>query len=119
MSDIAIRVENLGKLYRVGKRESYRTLRDTLAYYLGAPLRLLGSRRQRKSENPDAGWVWALRGLGFEVKRGEAVGVIGANGAGKSTLLKILSRVTEPTEGTATLRGRVGSLLLREPRHLR
>ena len=101
---ISICVENLGKLYRIGEREPYKTLRDSLArpfrkwQHLGSP------------EKPDQ-YIWALKGVSFKVSRGEVVGIIGGNGAGKSTLLKILSRITEPTEGYAEVFGRVGSLL--------
>jgi homopolymeric O-antigen transport system ATP-binding protein len=72
-----------------------------------APFRLLQTRGARLEPRT----VWALRNVSFEVRRGEVLGIIGRNGAGKSTLLKILSRITEPTEGTAEIRGRVGSLL--------
>jgi lipopolysaccharide transport system ATP-binding protein len=108
MSDIAIRVENLGKRYRLGKRERYRTLRDTLTDLVTAPFR-----RLRSGPSPDAPaeTIWALKEVSFDVKQGEVIGIIGRNGAGKSTLLKILSRITEPTEGHATIHGRVGSLL--------
>ena len=108
MSDVAIRVEGLSKLYRLGKRERYRTLRDTLVDAVAAPFRSLRSRRVSNGE-PET--IWALKDVSFEVKYGEVIGIIGRNGAGKSTLLKILSRITEPTEGEAEIRGRVGSLL--------
>lgn len=103
MSDVAIRVEGLGKLYHIGgKREGYKTFRDTVAGLFGRN----GSGRPAKTEP-----FWALKDLSFEIKKGEVVGVIGRNGAGKSTLLKVLSRITEPTEGFAEIHGRVGSLL--------
>ena len=109
-SDVAIRAERLGKLYRIGETpEKYKTLRETIAGIAAAPLRRLrsaGKPRSRADRN-----IWALRDVSFEVRRGEVVGVIGRNGAGKSTLLKILSRITEPTKGRAEIRGRVGSLL--------
>lgn len=114
MSDIAIRVENLGKQYRIGKQEKYRALRDTLTDSLYAPFRMMGSvLRRGHSTNGNASQehIWALKDLSFEVKQGEVVGIIGRNGAGKSTLLKILSRITEPTEGFAQIYGRIGSLL--------
>jgi len=109
MNDIAIRVENLGKRYRIGKRERYQTLRDTLTDTVTAPFRWLrhgGSARNGAPEH-----IWALKDVSFEIPRGEVVGIIGRNGAGKSTLLKVLSRITEPTEGQAEIHGRVGSLL--------
>jgi homopolymeric O-antigen transport system ATP-binding protein len=114
MNDIAIRVENLSKLYRIGaKQESYQTLRDTLAGAAAAPFRRIRSTFQRSDvqtfERSNA--FWALKDVSLEVKRGEVVGIIGRNGAGKSTLLKILSRITEPTGGYADIYGRVGSLL--------
>jgi len=108
MNDVAIRVENLGKLYHLGKRERYRTLRDTLVASIAAPFRRLRS-GPSSSGGPET--IWALKDVSFEVKHGEVIGIIGRNGAGKSTLLKILSRITEPTEGQATISGRVGSLL--------
>src|SRR5215475_14231364 len=93
MSDVVIRAEALGKRYRISHR---RERRGDDSPYDGSP----------KHED-----FWALRDVSFEVKRGEALGIIGRNGAGKSTLLKLLSRITEPTEGSARIRGRVASLL--------
>ncbi len=103
MGDVALRVEGLGKQYRLGAAgPAYGMLRDQLS------LRKLWRRARAAQERPS---FWALKDINFEVKRGEVVGVIGRNGAGKSTLLKILSRITEPTEGGADIHGRVGSLL--------
>jgi len=112
MDDIAIRVEDLSKLYRIGgKQERYKTLRDTLTDVAAAPFRRLSSVVRGQSSAVSNETIWALKDVSFEVKRGEVVGIIGRNGAGKTTLLKILSRITEPTEGRAEINGRVGSLL--------
>jgi lipopolysaccharide transport system ATP-binding protein len=106
MTDTAIRVDGLGKQYRLGgPRESYSTLRGRFRDLVS-----LRGLRRRASQGWDSRF-WALKDVSFEVKQGEVVGIIGRNGAGKSTLLKILSRITEPTEGAADLFGRVGSLL--------
>ena len=98
-----IRVEGLSKRYRLGRRGGYATLRDALS--------LAARRALRAGENGDAGHVWALRNLTFEVAEGEVLGIVGANGAGKSTLLKVLSRITEPTSGRAEIQGHVASLI--------
>jgi lipopolysaccharide transport system ATP-binding protein len=110
MSEAAIKVEGLGKKYllrhQAGGRHRYVALRDVLA----------GKFKGLLSRKPDGGnskveEFWALKDVSFEIKPGEAVGIIGRNGAGKSTLLKLLSRITEPTEGRIELAGRVASLL--------
>ncbi len=105
MNDIAIQVENLSKQYKIGVRKRHDTLRDQL---MGG-LRSMFSRNGAASERDDI--FWALRDVSLEIKRSEVVGIIGRNGAGKSTLLKILSRITEPTQGEAKIHGRVASLL--------
>jgi lipopolysaccharide transport system ATP-binding protein len=110
MSELAIRVDNLSKRYRIGQgvRSPYKTLRESLMGMLAAPVNRLRS-KSRPQINPDH--IWALKDVSFEVNHGEVVGIIGRNGAGKTTLLKILSRITEPTAGSVDLYGRVGSLL--------
>lgn len=115
MSDVAIRAEGLGKRYRIGETQTYKALRDTLTDILHAPVRMVSSLRNGRlsASSPESSdsTIWAVKDVSFEVRQGEAVGIIGRNGAGKSTLLKLLSRITEPTEGRAEIRGRVGSLL--------
>jgi lipopolysaccharide transport system ATP-binding protein len=110
VSDTIISVENLGKRYRLGQgsSERYTALRDVITNKAKA---LFRSRHSSPVTGHFNNEIWALRNVSFEAKRGEVVGIIGRNGAGKSTLLKILSRITDPTEGSVRLRGRVGSLL--------
>jgi lipopolysaccharide transport system ATP-binding protein len=109
MSDIAIRIENLGKLYHIGERQGYKTLREAITNIFTAPLRKF--KEAAKSKDEALNYIWALKNISFEINKGEVVGIIGGNGAGKTTLLKILSRITPPTEGYAEVCGRVGSLL--------
>ena len=132
MNNVVIKAENIGKKYIIGhqaERGGYTALRDVLMQNV----RVLRWRRcpegtevEIQSSNPSNHFlplnpspltlhlsreVWALKDVSFEIKRGEAVGIIGRNGAGKSTLLKILSRITEPSTGRVTIKGRVASLL--------
>ena len=113
MSDIAIRVENVSKRYRLGLIGG-RTLRADFerwwARVRGRPDPLLKIGQEDQS-NRQGEHIWALRDVSFEVQQGEVLGIIGRNGAGKSTLLKILSRVTAPTSGQVKVKGRVASLL--------
>lgn len=113
MSEIAVRVEGLGKQYKIGEEERHDTLADQIKSMVKGPFRRVGSllRGEAYGAAELRETIWALRDVSFEVERGEVVGVIGANGAGKSTLLKILARITEPSEGYAEVRGRTGSLL--------
>jgi lipopolysaccharide transport system ATP-binding protein len=109
MSDTVIRVENLGKLYRIGETLPYKTLRDSITNAFTNFIKEL--KKGPLSEEPSSKYFWALKNVSFEVKKGEAIGIIGRNGAGKTTLLKILSRITIPTQGYAQVRGHVSSLL--------
>lgn len=112
MTDIAITAESISKRYRIGAcQERYRTLRDALVDSALAPFRAVASLGKRRGSSADVNSIWSLKDVSFQVRTGEVVGIIGRNGAGKSTLLKILSRITEPTEGHARIHGRVGSLL--------
>lgn len=114
MSEIAINVENLGKKFHIGgMQKSYYRLTDQLTDMFVAPFRRAGNlllgRGAGAAELTET--IWALKNISFQVKSGEVVGIIGPNGVGKSTLLKILSGITDPTEGYADIYGRVGSLL--------
>jgi lipopolysaccharide transport system ATP-binding protein len=109
MTKPAIRVDSISKQYIVGAAEpSYRTFREAIVEAAASPLKRL---RQVGRKRSAAETIWALKEVSFEVEPGEVVGIVGRNGAGKSTLLKILSRITEPTSGSAEIRGRVASLL--------
>src|ERR1039457_5844000 len=116
MSDIVIRAEGLGKKYIIGhetQRERYTALRDVIARGARNFLRKAHDMVHGRPiiEGDELEDVWALRDVSFDVRRGEVVGIIGRNGAGKSTLLKILSRITDPSEGRVSIKGRVASLL--------
>jgi len=108
MNDLAIRIDQLSKRYRIGKPASRLVGQKKILKAFAAPFNYLASSLREPA--PDE-IIWALNNVSFDVKRGEVIGIIGRNGAGKSTLLKILSRITEPTSGRALVQGRVGSLL--------
>ncbi len=113
MSNTVVRVENLGKRYVIGhqKQERYTALRDVLANGVKSLRRQVFKPFGKRILDPDVEDFWALKDVSFEIKQGDRVGIIGRNGAGKSTLLKVLSRITEPTNGRISIRGRVASLL--------
>ncbi|MCX8082084.1 MAG: ABC transporter ATP-binding protein [bacterium] len=103
--EIAIKIENLSKRYRIGEQLPYRTLRDEIVKFISTPFK-----KTFKREG-EINYIWALKNVSLEIMKGEVIGIIGRNGAGKTTLLKILSRITKPTYGYVEIRGRVGSLL--------
>lgn len=106
--DTSIVVRGIGKRYMIG---AFQQRQDTLRDLIASKTQKMGDRFRKGKNRNTKEEIWALRDVSFDVKQGQALGIIGRNGAGKSTLLKILSRVTEPTEGYGELRGRVGSLL--------
>ncbi len=113
-TNLAVRAEKLSKRYRIGGYYSYDTLRDVLSESVHSLARRLRGAPPPMTLQPDGSsrtHVWALKDVSFQVEQGEVLGVIGHNGAGKTTLLKVLSRVTDPTEGWAEIHGRIGSLL--------
>jgi len=101
-SNLAVEIQGLGKCYRLGEYNAGRFYEDLTSWF-----------KKNKTAKTEGNLqdYWALRGINLEIRKGEAVGVIGSNGAGKSTLLKILSRITKPTEGQGVIRGRAASLL--------
>ena len=109
MVDIAVSVSGLGKWYVVNENRYRGTLSDVIGHWIKAPFQRARAAPDAASIIPNA--IWALREISFEIETGKVMGVIGHNGSGKSTLLRILARITTPTEGHATLRGRVGALL--------
>jgi lipopolysaccharide transport system ATP-binding protein len=113
MSHIAVRADHLSKQFRIGAHKNNQSLPEAIKDAFKAPFRraarLLRGQATGAADLDET--IWALREISFEIKKGEAVGIIGRNGAGKSTLLKILSRITDPTLGMAEVQGRVGSLL--------
>jgi lipopolysaccharide transport system ATP-binding protein len=128
MSEMVISIENVSKRYTLRHKsngEAYTTLRDVIARQAAAPFKAIAQKvssknRSNGSHSEESGSLhsknsvedfWALKGVSLEIQQGDVIGFIGRNGAGKSTLLKILSRITEPTEGRITIRGRVASLL--------
>ncbi|MEW6145844.1 MAG: polysaccharide ABC transporter ATP-binding protein [Thermodesulfobacteriota bacterium] len=124
MSDIIIKVRDVGKKYRIGERNQYRTIRDSItsftsrgynklisAFYAKSGPNSYGPGTANGKNDASQNYFWSLKNVNFDVSRGEVVGIIGRNGAGKSTLLKIITGITEPTEGRIDIYGRIASLL--------
>src|SRR5712675_1848690 len=116
MSNLAIKVENLSKSYKIGTRLKHHDmlrehLVDSVKSFFFRGYKTTGLAEPVAQESLKPNQIWALKDVSFEVKHGEVIGFVGRNGAGKSTLLKILSRITEPTRGKAQVYGRIGSLL--------
>src|SRR5580698_4033498 len=115
MTDTVIKVDNISKQYRLGEVSTGALMHDINKWFYKVrgkedPYLKIGEENDR-TKKTDSEYVWALKDISFDVKRGEALGIIGRNGAGKSTLLKILSRTTAPTIGNIKIKGRVASLL--------
>jgi lipopolysaccharide transport system ATP-binding protein len=109
VTDKVIESDGLSKLYRLGSgAHTYGRLTESMSNAFKAPFRMLFRRGEEAPVEQD---LWAVKDVSFDIEEGQAVGLIGRNGAGKTTLLKLLSRITEPTDGRAVLRGTVGSLL--------
>jgi len=112
MNSSAIQVQGLSKQYHIGSdEERYSRLGEQLAHTFTSPLRRVKRLLSPHAKVDKEATIWALKDISFQVQAGEVVGIIGRNGAGKSTLLKVLSQITDPTSGSATIHGRVGSLL--------
>ncbi len=132
MSEHAIKVIKIGKEYKIGERIKYNTLRESITSLASKFISGLKRGKFREESSPDSSlgtnppsngselgtsshskpnYIWSLKDVTFDVNRGEIIGIIGSNGAGKSTLLKLISGVTEPTEGRIDIYGRIGSLL--------
>ncbi|HOT77232.1 MAG TPA: ABC transporter ATP-binding protein, partial [Candidatus Wallbacteria bacterium] len=113
MSDYAIKIENLGKKYIIGheRQSGYKTFREAIVEKVKNAAGLLMHPFSNESADTETEEFWALKNIAMEIKVGDRIGIIGRNGAGKSTLLKVLSRITDPTEGDIWINGRVASLL--------
>ena len=111
MAQPVISVHNVGKRYQLGTGRGHDTLRDHLAHGAKSLFRMVSKSKVSEESGDDGSSFWALKDVSFDLEQGHVLGVVGRNGAGKSTLLKILSQITEPTEGQVKIRGRLASLL--------